>query len=57
MEQRDFDDNAKSKNWDTEPERKAKRKNENDSDELREEANEALIQMFSSSDAKQKKTN
>ena len=44
MKQRDFDDSAKSKNRDTETERGGKRKDENDSNELIEEANDAPIQ-------------
>ena len=43
-EHRDFDDNAKSKNRDTETERGAKRKDKNDSDELTEEANDTSVQ-------------
>lgn len=44
MKQQDFDDSAKSKNRDTETERGGKRKDENDSNELIEEANDAPIQ-------------
>ena len=47
MKQRDFDDSAKSNNRDTETERGGKRKDENDSNELTEEANDAPIQMIS----------
>ena len=53
-EQRDFDDNAKKKSRETETERWAKRRGKNDGDELIEEANDTPIQMFSSSEVKQR---